>query len=291
MESRFVTIAGERFHIRLAGPEGAPPVLLLHGFPEYSGAWEEVAARLAPRLRVIAPDQRGYGRSPAPPEVAAYALRRLVADMAGLIARIGAPVTVVGHDWGASVAYGLAIFRPELVARLVILNGVHPIPFQRALAAGGAQTRASQYILKLREEGIEARLAADGFARLLRAFSAQMDMGWLTPGRLARYRAEWARPGRLTGMLNWYRASPLVVPPPGRALADPPRLDPAALRVRVPHLLIWGREDTALLPEATEGLEALCDDLTRITLPGCDHWLHHQKPDEVARLIAEFAGA
>ncbi|MEL6234830.1 MAG: alpha/beta hydrolase [Pseudomonadota bacterium] len=293
MQAQRVVISGQPFHCLRDGPDAAPAILFLHGFPEYSGAWAEVMARLSPRFLCLAPDQRGYGQSWAPAEVAAYSLRRLVGDMAELIAPLGRKVTLVGHDWGASVAYGLAIQRPDLVARLVIMNGVHPIPFQRALAAGGAQSAASQYIHALRAPGVETRLAEDGHARILRAFSADMDMSWLTPERLAAYRAEWSRPDRLTGMVNWYRASPLVIAAPGRPLppAQIPALDAEALRVRVPHLLIWGADDTALLPETTAGLEDLCDDLTRLEIPGTDHWLHHQKPDRVAAAIAEFAAA
>ncbi|MEM8742351.1 MAG: alpha/beta hydrolase [Pseudomonadota bacterium] len=293
MQAQRAVISGHPFHCLRAGPEAAQAILFLHGFPEYSGAWAELMARLSPRFLCLAPDQRGYGQSWAPAEVAAYSLRRLVGDMAELIAPLGRKVTLVGHDWGASVAYGLAIQRPDLVARLVIMNGVHPIPFQRALAAGGAQSAASQYIHALRAPDVEARLAADGHARLLRAFSADMDMTWLTAERLTAYRTEWSRPGRLTGMVNWYRASPLVIAAPGTPLPPEqvPALDPEALRVRVPHLLIWGSDDTALLPEATAGLEDLCDDLTRVEIPGTDHWLHHQKPDMVAAAIAEFAAA
>jgi pimeloyl-ACP methyl ester carboxylesterase len=293
MPNRSVALPAGAFHVRLAGPEDAPPILLLHGFPEHSGAWVEVVGELAPRFRCIVPDQRGYGPSFCPPGVADYALRHLVADALGLLDALapGVAPTVVGHDWGASVAYGLAFAAPARVRRLVVLNGVHPIPFQRALAAGGAQTEASQYIAWLRREGSEAKLAEDGCARLMSFFGKGMDLGWFDAARRAEYLAAWSRPGRLRAMVDWYRASPLVVPPPGRpaAPAGLPALDPARLRVRVPHLLIWGLDDSALLPESRAGLDALCDDLRVVELAGCDHWLHHQKPAEVARLIADFA--
>lgn len=291
MESQFADLPAGRFHWRAAGDPSAPPLLLLHGFPEYSGAWEEVAARLSDRFFCIAPDQRGYGLSPAPQDVPAYALRHLVADMRALLDAVvpGRTVTVVGHDWGASVAYGLAFAGPP-VARLVILNGVHPACFQAALSAGGAQTAASQYILWLRREGSEDVLAREDCAKLTGVFSAGMDMSWLTPARRARYLAEWQRPGRLRGMVNWYRASPLVVPAPGEPAPPAPALDPARLRVRMPHLLVWGMDDTALLPEARAGLAGFCDDLSVEELSGCDHWLHHQRPDAVAALVAGFAG-
>ena len=210
MTSHFVTLDGHRFHYLEWGRGDAPVILLLHGFPEYSGAWAELAPLLAARYRVIAPDQRGYGQSWAPPEVAAYAASALVDDMRALLDHVapGQAVTVMGHDWGAAVAYALAIRDPGRVARLIVANGVHPAPFQRALAAGGAQSTASQYIEALRAEGSEERLAADDFDGLMRLFSAHMDLSWMTPEKRAAYKAEWARPGRLRGMVNWYRASP-----------------------------------------------------------------------------------
>lgn len=202
----------------------------------------------------------------------------------------GQVAAVVGHDWGASVAYGLAMRAPERMARLIIVNGVHPIPFQRELARGGAQTEASQYITWLRNPAADEVLAADDYARLLQAFSANMDMSWLAGDVLAQYKQAWSGPGTLRGMINWYRASPLVVPKPGEMAPDLPDLPVDAMRIRPKHLLIWGEGDTALLPESRAGLDDLCDDLTVRTFPDADHWIIHQKPDEVAALIADFAG-
>lgn len=286
---RTAELSGHSFHYLEWGNADAPVLLFLHGFPEYGGAWAEVAERLADSYRCIAPDQRGFGQSWAPPEVEAYSLRDLVGDMVELIGHLGGgPVTVAGHDWGAAVAYGLAMFQPQLVSRLIIINGVHPAPFQRELAAGGAQTSASQYILYLRAEGSEDRLAANDFDGLLKLFSAKMDLGWMTPQRRAFYKAEWSRPGRMRGMINWYRASPLKVAKPGVPLTDVPALPRDRLQVRCPHLLIWGDDDTALLPACIEGLEDYAQELTVRHVAGADHWICHQKPDEVAGLIRSW---
>lgn len=280
--SEMVELNGQPFFVRHWGDEALPKLLLLHGFPEYGGAWVQLAPLLSHRFHCIAPDQRGFGQSWAPSEVSAYATSKLIGDMAALIG--DAPIHVLGHDWGAAVAYGLAMFRPELVTKLIIMNGVHPVPFQRALAAGGAQADASQYIHYLRAEGSEDRLMADNFAKLDTLFSANMDHAWSDADTRAAYRREWGRPGRMRGMVNWYRASPLVVPKAGET-AELPDLPLDKLQVRCPHLLIWGAEDTALLPEATEGLEEFATDLTRVEITGADHWLHHQQPEAVAQAI------
>ncbi|QIZ82637.1 alpha/beta hydrolase [Thalassovita gelatinovora] len=289
MLSHHIHLNDHPFHYLGWGNRADPVILMLHGFPEYSGAWAEVAAELADEYHCVAPDQRGYGQSWAPAEASDYKAGKLVADMVALIEYLGdRPVIVFGHDWGAAVAYALAITRPDLVSRLIIANGVHPGPFQRALAAGGAQTAASQYIHTLRRDGSETHLAEDHFNKLLSLFNAGMDMTWMTPERRAAYVTEWARPGRMRGMVNWYRASPLKLGLPGDVITDLPAMPVETLRVRMPHLLLWGSNDSALLPEATAGLDAYCDDLTRVEIEGADHWILHQAPTRVAAEVRSW---
>ncbi|WP_204113762.1 alpha/beta fold hydrolase [Shimia biformata] len=287
-------INGNPFFAQCAGDPDAPLILCLHGFPEYSGAYQDVLPLLAKDHFVVAPDQRGYGQSWKPQGVAPYAIPNLAADAAAMIDLFGngRAAAAVGHDWGASVAYYLAFRYPAKLAKLVIVNGVHPVPFQAALATGGAQSAASQYIPWLRREGSEARLAADNFAALTRLFAENMDMSWLTPDRHAAYAAAWGGEDGLRAMVNWYRATPLKVARPGEPIPpeDLSQIDPATVRVTMPHLLLWARDDTALLPESRAGLDAFCDDLTVTEIDGADHWVLHQKPEQVARGILKFLG-
>ena len=283
-------VNGVTIHAAHAGPPDAPVLLMLHGFPEYHAAWADVAERLADRYHCVLPDQRGYGASSKPPAVEDYAPRHLAADMAALLDAVSPdrPVVLAGHDWGASVAYALAFRHPERIAKLVIANGVHPMTFQRALLAGGAQTAASQYMHVLRDPASDARMAEDGHRRtfgMLERFSAAP---WLTAERRAAYAQAWE--GALPTMLHWYRATPLVVPRPD----DPPQPFPftaemrARYRVPMPHLVLWGTADTALLPEAREGLEEFCDELTVQEIEGASHWLLHEHPNEVAGAMREW---
>ncbi|WP_299076405.1 alpha/beta hydrolase [uncultured Ruegeria sp.] len=288
METKLIDLNSRPFFVRSWGQPQNPPLLMLHGFPEFGGAWGDLAPHLTDRFYCIAPDQRGYGQSWAPLGVKNYALSQLVADMAAMIEQDYSRVTVLGHDWGASVAYGLATFRPDLVDRLIIANGVHPVPFQRAMAAGGAQSKASQYINKLRAPDAANWLSANNYAQLEQFFRHGMGLDWLSDAKMDAYRAEWARPGRLEAMLNWYRASPLVVAAPDQPCTDVPDLPVERLRVPCPHLLLWGPEDKALLPVSTEGLEEFAPNLTRISIHGTDHWLHHQKPDAMAQEILDW---
>jgi pimeloyl-ACP methyl ester carboxylesterase len=288
-------VNGIELNARAAGELGAPLILFLHGFPEYSGAWDEVMPTFAGTHHVVAPDQRGYARSSKPEGLDAYRVKHLVRDVLALGEHYsaGRPFVLVAHDWGASVAYATAIAAPNRFARLVVINGVHPGPFQRALIEDEAQRRASAYMHFLRSPEAEAQLSANNFEKLLGMLSRFGPQPWLTADKRAGYLEAWSSPGALTGMLNWYRATPLVVPKEGETVdpAKVPKLDPAQLRVRMPHLVIWGMDDKALLPVARATLADYCDDLTVREIAGADHWVVHQKSDEVIGLIRDFLGA
>ncbi|MBO9449968.1 alpha/beta hydrolase [Tropicibacter sp. R16_0] len=288
MRSEFLDLNGQTFFVRSWGDPSLPTLLMLHGFPEYGGAWADLAPHLSQHFHCVAPDQRGYGQSWAPEGVENYVTSALVSDMVALIEHLGAPVSVMGHDWGAAVAYGLAMFKPKLVDRLIIANGVHPVPFQREMAAGGAQSEASQYINMLRAPESADVMSANDYAGIEKFFRRHLGKDWLDEATLAKYKVEWARPGRLNAMLNWYRASPLQVAAPGKPITDLPALPLDRLRVHCPHLLLWGPDDRALLPQSTEGLEAFAADLTRVTIPDTDHWLIHQDPQAVAQAILDW---
>ena len=291
MQSQTLNLNGRDFFVRSWGAPHLPKLIMLHGFPEYSGAFDELAPLLSGMFHCIAPDQRGYGQSWAPSEVEQYTTSKLVSDIVALIKSDlvgGEAVTVLGHDWGASIAYALAIFHPELVTGLIIANGVHPAPFQRELAKGGAQSAASQYINFIKSETSHHQLAANDCAKMVQLFSAHMDTSWLVGGRLKAYKTEWLRPGRLRGMTNWYRASPLKVANPNEPRSDLPDLPVDKLRVACDHLLIWGMKDTALLPESTLGLDCYCDNLTRVEIKNADHWVLHQQPIDVAYAILDW---
>jgi pimeloyl-ACP methyl ester carboxylesterase len=295
MRHEVLAVNGVELHTRAIGDPAAPLVLFLHGFPEYSGAWEEVLPAFADRFHAVAPDQRGYALSSKPVGLDAYRVKNLVRDVLGLADKLSPqlPFHLVGHDWGASVAYATAIAAPSRIARLAVVNGVHPGPFQHALIEDVAQRRASTYMHDLRDPGAEARLSANGFEKLLAMLSRFGPQPWLTPERRACYVEAWSPPGALTGMLNWYRASPLLVPRPGETV-DPAKvikLDPAQLRVRMPHLVIWGMNDGALLPVSRATLPDYCDDLTVQEVAGADHWVVHQRTAEVIGLLRDFLAA
>jgi pimeloyl-ACP methyl ester carboxylesterase len=292
--SQYLTCNDQTIHCKTAGPSGAPVMLMLHGFPEYWAAWAEVAALLSNDYRVVLPDQRGFNLSSKPSGVESYDTKHLVADMVSLIDQISPDRQIIlcGHDWGAAVAYAMAMGYGNRISRLVIANGVHPFCFQKALFAGGAQTAASQYVNVLRGKGIEERLAADNYEKLLGMLKKFSSARWMSKEVADGYRQAWSQAGGLEAMVNWYRASPMVVPEPDApaVLLEVTGEVKTKYHIAMPHLLLWGRDDTALVEETRRDLPAFCADLEVHEADNASHWILHEKPDWVAEKIAAFVG-
>lgn len=287
-----VELPSGQFEIATAGTGDGETMLCLHGFPESWLAWEAVLEKFATGRTVVAPDQRGFNRSPKPSGIEAYQARHLAGDMFALLDKVSPdrPAILVGHDWGAAVAYLMAFMRPDRISRLIIVNGVHPWCFQNAILHDAAQRAASQYMRRLREPEAERLMSANDYERTLRMMAGFSSAEWMTPALEARYKAQWRQPGALGAMLNWYRASPIVVPEVGEAEVVAPLLaQPVeALTVRMPHLVIWGEEDTALTQACLSGLDRFCMDLTIRRVAGAGHWILHERPDTVAALVRDF---
>lgn len=288
----FHAAGGVELHYAAIGNPAKPLIVCLHGFPEYWAAWREVMTALSGDFFVVAPDQRGFNLSSRPEDEEAYRAKLLVGDLAALADHFspGRPFVLAGHDWGASVAYAYAFARPERLTHLVVANGVHPVCFQRAILRDAGQRKASQYFLKLRAPGAAVRMAEDDFARTMRMIAGFSRTDWMTAEIAAEYRAAWAQPGAMQAMLHWYGSSPVVVPEPGEEVSDAPLLSVPDERVtvRVPHLVVWGDADDALLPVCLEGLEHYAPDLTIRKIGAAGHWILHERPAEVAAAIRLF---
>lgn len=288
---RYVEVQpGIRLHCAEAGDPSSPPVVLVHGFPEFWYAWKDVLPRLATRWHAVAPDLRGFNLSDKPTDVRAYRAPALVADLDGLIRGLGHErVVLVAHDWGGAVAWAFATAMPHRVSRLVIVNAPHPVPFARLLATDPAQQAASAYMNWLRRPGAEDALAKDDFALMDRFFVGISPAPWYDAATRAAYHAAWSQPGALAGGLAYYRASPLYPPigdDPGAARLS---LKPEDFTVRVPTRVVWGERDRALLPALLDGLDTMVPELDIVSLPECSHWVAHEAPDRLAALIDDFA--
>ncbi|MGY6709610.1 MAG: alpha/beta fold hydrolase [Rhizobiaceae bacterium] len=277
-------------HYAEIGRRDAPLILCLHGFPEYWVAWKGVMEALSGDFRLVAPDQRGFNRSSRPREVEAYRGKHLVADIASLADHLSPdrPFVLAGHDWGASVAYAYAFRNPGRLTHLVIANGVHPVCFQRAILEDPDQRRASQYMRLLRSDRAEELLAQDGYRRLMAMIEGFSTTGFMDEDMRAAYIETWSRPGALTAMLNWYRASPILVPEPGTEAIMPPELSKGDFTLPMPHLVLWGEADQALLPSTIDGLGRYASDLTIRRFADASHWILHEKPADVAQAMRDF---
>jgi pimeloyl-ACP methyl ester carboxylesterase len=281
-EAHDVPTNGVRLRVLQEGPADGPLAILLHGFPEHAGAWSVHSALLARAgYRVWAPDQRGYGRSAKPPRVADYSLDALAADVVGLIDAAGRErAVVIGHDWGAAVAWWVAARHPERVAKLVAINVPHPAAMRGYVGRSLAQLRKSWYILAFQIPVLPEVLAQrHDFRALAQALTSSSRPGTFTEDDLAAYRHAWGRPGAVRSMLDWYRAM----------LRHPP--DMADARIAVPTLLLWGVQDVALERGLAQRSIDLCDDGRLIFFEDATRWVHHEEPERVFAAIAGFLGA
>ena len=293
IEQRRVRLStGVTLNVAIAGADEAPPVILLHGFPESHRTWRGVAERLADRFRLIMPDLRGFGASDQPQDVAAYATDTLVADLFALADALAIDrFALVGHDWGGAIAWAAAVRGDARIERLAIINSPHPAIFQRSIIDNDAQRAGSQYIRAFRDPGMEAGVARMGFDTFFeKSFSKHVDLATIAPDERARYIADWSRPGALTAMFNWYRASQIVVPAMGEDAAMPAWVTRGVPRIRVPVQIIWGLDDRALLPVQLDGIGEVGDDVEVVPLTGVGHFAPWQAPDKVADALAPFLG-
>ena len=269
---------------RAAGSQGAPRVVLLHGFPEAAFAWDGVMARLGSRVHCVAPNLRGFERSSAPADVEAYRPRHLMDDVQALIEQLGAPVDLlVAHDWGGAVAWNLAAQRPGLMRRLMIVNSPHPATFLRELRHNPEQQRASAYMNFLCRPDAEALLAENDYARLWPFLQEPGGSAWLDEAMRARYRAVWST--GLVGGLNYYRASPLRPACSPEDAVHTIELPDELCTVRAPTTVLWGERDRALLPGLLDGLERWVPELDLVRVPDASHWIVHEQPDRVWQAI------
>ena len=281
---------GVTLNVALAGDPTNEPVILLHGFPESHRTWREVAPRLKDGFFLIMPDQRGFAGSDLPQDVEDYKTDTLIDDIFALADALGIQqFALVGHDWGGAIAWGAALRDDPRLTRLAIVNAPHPVVFQKSLIADEDQRLASQYITAFRTPGFEKIVEAKGFDWFFdTTFERHVDVSQISETERRQYIADWSQPGAFAAMLNWYRGSKVVVPPPGVTVPLPDFLLRAFPKVKVPTLVIWGMRDKALLPIQLDGLEELDDDLAIERLPSAGHFAPWEAGDEVASALGPF---
>ena len=296
-QQSFTLSNGINLDCRIAGAEGRPVMLFLHGFPEAAFVWDEMLAFFSDPAHggylCVAPNLRGYAGSSAPSDVAAYRAKHLVQDLVALKDQLSPQqplACLVAHDWGGAVAWNMANQHPELMRQLAIINSPHPGTFLRELQSSPEQQAASAYMNFLIRPDAEVLLAEDDYRRLWAFFT---NMGavdgpyaWLTEDVKAQYREVWSQ--GLTGALNYYRASPLRPPREADAAAAAITLPKSMLEILVPTLVLWGMNDIALPPGLVDGLEDYIPDLRLQRIADGSHWLVHEQPALVAQSLLAF---
>jgi pimeloyl-ACP methyl ester carboxylesterase len=262
-----------------AGAKDGPVVVLLHGFPEFWYSWHKQIDPLADAgFRVIVPDQRGYNKSSKPSGVRSYALTELVSDVIAIADQLGqGRIFLAGHDWGAAVAWSVALLHPNRVAKLAILNVPHPSVMRRYLMKNRRQRRMSWYMFFFQLPYLpEAFFAASNFRRGAASLTGSSRPGTFSPDDLAQYRAAWSQPGALTAMIHWYRA------------AFRHRATFSDRTVRVPTRILWGVRDRFLMAEMAQDSLRYCAQAELITFPEATHWLQHEEPARVSQLLIDL---
>ena len=275
-EIQQVDVGDLTFEVRVDGPEDGRPVLLLHGFPETSLSWAAVTPLLtAAGLRTYAPDQLGYSPGARPDEVAAYSTPGLAQVTADLMTALDVPrADVVGHDWGANVAWALAGWHPDRVRSLTAVSVPHPAAYTVAYRTDPEQKERSGYIRLFWQPGkAEEVLLADDGRRLRRMLSGGEGESGIPAEAIEQYVSVLSAPGALTAALNWYRA-----------MSSGDRVDP----VGVPTTYVWSDGDVAIgRTAAVACANYVSGDYRFVELPGITHWIPEQAPDQLAAAILD----
>ncbi|EKT78698.1 haloalkane dehalogenase [Rhodococcus opacus M213] len=274
-EHAHITLGDLTFDVTTSGPADGAPVVLLHGFPESAASWEPVSARLNESgLRTYAPNQRGYSPGARPDGVDSYRIDHLVADVIGLLDALDLDTAhLVGHDWGAAVAWVVAARHPDRITSLTTVSVPHPGAFGWALREDADQKERSSYIRLLRMEGKAERVLLDDNAHSLRAMFGDV----VPPALVDRHVALLSEPGALTAALNWYRA-----------MTSDFEATPA---VTVPTTYVWSTGDQALGRAGAERCGEFVDaPYEFVVLDDATHWIPEQRPDALADAIRTRAG-
>ncbi len=271
IEFKNIETNGVTLRTALAGPERGEPIILLHGFPDHWMAWRKQIGPLAEAgYRVIVPDQRGYNLSSKPSGPRNYKYPLLIDDIVGLAKALGYDrFNLIGHDWGAAVAWGIALKSPLNVKKLIIINAPIPCVFREFMKKNVRQMRRSWY-MGFFQIPILPELS------IKRQFKKLVDkvIPGLSPEEKTQYLEALNQPRALTCMLNWYRAIKFYEPKPHEQL-----------NVVVPTLILWGKKDRYLRPELAELSRDKCDMGKLVLFDKAGHWVMVEEAERVNELI------
>jgi pimeloyl-ACP methyl ester carboxylesterase len=280
MKHEFARLGSVTLHYVEAG--SGHLVIFLHGFPEFWYAWRRQLDAVGKTHHAVAVDMRGYNLSSKPKGTRAYEATVVANDIIALADHLGAEkFTVVGHDWGGVIAWRLASLYPDRLDHLVIINAPHLAVMRRELLHNPKQQIASSYVLFLRMPGSHRILSASNFRMLRPILDRGVAHGYFDESDVAAYIAAWSEPDAMRGSVAYYKAVDLI-----STLRKRPATDERA--ITVPTLVIWGERDRYLLRGNLDGLEAYVKNLTVRRVPDASHWIVHEKPDLINKLLLDY---
>ena len=300
IEEEYIETNGVKLHTVLIG--SGKPIILLHGFPDFWYGWKDIILGLKDKYRLIVPDMRGYNLSDKPQGIENYTMEILIDDIKGLskALKLG-KFCLAGHDWGGPIAWGVAGKYPELVEKLIIINGPHPMIMGNLIAKDKDQRRASSYIFEFIKPG-SANLLMDNDFKVLKAIMGMniealkdlfgglktiQNISELTKRKnelsefdMDKYVEAWSQPGAINAGLDYYRASVKNTFTTGGWDGS----------IIVPTLVMHGMKDIALTPKILNGLEDYVKDLKIVKIENATHWVMIDAPEKVNSSIKKFIG-
>ena len=274
IEEKMIETNGVKLHTVITG-EG-PPLVLLHGFPDFWYGWKSVISGLKSDYKLIIPDMRGFNLSDKPKGVSNYKIELLIGDIKGLIESLNlGKVYLAGHDWGGAVAWAFAEKYPDMLHKLAILNAPHMKIFQQKLRTDKKQQKASFYIFEFLKPDGEKFLFKDDYKWLKFAvFEGMINKKDFTDFDKEQYLKAWRQPGAILGGVNYYRANTSFKDSTGK--------------ITVPTLVIHGMKDIAVLPSVLDELSNYVSDLKVIRAENASHWVMHDEPELIVSSFKEF---
>jgi len=300
IEEVYIETNGVKLHTVLIG--SGKPIILLHGFPDFWYGWKDIILGLKDKYRLIVPDMRGYNLSDKPEGIENYTLEILIDDIKGLseALKLG-KFCLAGHDWGGPIAWGVAGKYPELLEKLIIINGPHPTIMRNLIAKDKDQRKASSYIFEFIKPN-SANLLMDNDFKVLKAIMSMnietlkglfggletvqniselsKRENVLSEFDMEKYVEAWSQPGAVNAGLDYYRAS----------VKDTFTTGGWDGSINVPTLVMHGMKDIALTPKILNGLEDYVKNLKIVKIENATHWVMIDAPEKVNSSIKEFIG-
>ncbi len=281
MNSEYLTLPQGKLHYKTAGDIHKETIVFLHGFPEFWYSWRKQLEYFSKDYHVIAPDMRGYNTSFKPKKVKDYKIDLIAKDIIALVQQLKKEkVIIVGHDWGAAIAWHLLLIYPEYFSKGIVLNVPHPLVLQKKLFTSLRQLSKSWYIFFFQIPFLPAWiLGLNNFNRAGKMLVDSSHEGSFKEQDLEKYKAAWKHENAMQHMIMWYKA----------AFRDPSQAKIYQnKKVDIPLKVIWGKNDLALVPEMAQESLAYCSQGDLTYIEEATHWVQQDCPEKVNRLIEKF---